>query len=216
MKKIILILFLFATNQLSFSQETFPVNGTSNNNHTIYAFINAKIIVNADETIENGTMIVQNGFITGVGTKIPLPQGAVLYDLKGKSIYPSLIDAYTSYGMPEAKRNFNGPYPQMESNTKGAYGWNQAIKSETEANKIFSDDSRSADEFRKLGFGAVFTFMKDGIVRGTGSVVSLGEGKDNALMINDKAAAIYSFDKGTSGQEYPSIPLALLRLAPCH
>ena len=214
MKKILLLILLFAAGDCSFAQETFPVNGTSNNNHIIYAFINAKIIVNADETIENGTMIVQNGIISGVGTKIMVPKGAVIYDLKGKSIYPSLIDAYSSYGMPEPKRNPSGPYPQMESNTKGAYGWNQAIKAETEANKIFSTDAKAAEEMRKLGFGAVLTFQKDGIVRGTGSVVSLGEGRENELMINDKAAAVYSFDKGTSTQDYPSSlmgAIALLR-----
>ena len=125
-----------------------------------------------------------------------------------------MIDAYSSYGMPEPKRNPSGPYPQMESNTKGAYGWNQAIKAETEANKIFSTDAKAAEEMRKLGFGAVLTFQKDGIVRGTGSVVSLGEGRENELMINDKAAAVYSFDKGTSTQDYPSSlmgAIALLR-----
>ena len=78
MKKILLLILLFAAGDCSFAQETFPVNGTSNNNHIIYAFINAKIIVNADETIENGTMIVQNGIISGVGTKIMVPKGAVI------------------------------------------------------------------------------------------------------------------------------------------
>jgi imidazolonepropionase-like amidohydrolase len=214
MKKIILLLLVFSLSKISFAQETFPINGVTNKNHTIYAFINAKIIVNADETIDNGTMLVQDGLITGIGTKIHLPQGAVIYDLKGKSIYPSLIDAYTSYGMPETKRNPNASYPQMESNTKGAYGWNQAVKPETEANKIFTDDAKCGDEMRKMGFGAVFTFQKDGIVRGTGAVVSLGDGRENELMINDKAAAVYSFDKGTSTQDYPSSlmgAIALLR-----
>ena len=185
MKKTVLLLLVFAVNTFSFAQETFPVNGTSNKNHTIYAFINAKIIVSPDETIDNGTMTIQDGIITGVGTKIHLPQGAVIFDLKGKSIYSSLIDAYTNYGMPETKRNPAGPVPQMETNTKGAYGWNQAIKAETEANKIFTNDSRLAEEMRKIGFGAVLTFQKDGIVRGTGSVVSLADGKENQLMIDN-------------------------------
>ncbi len=214
MKKIILFILVLAINNFSVAQETFPVNGTSNKNHTIYAFINAKIVVNPDETIENGTMLIQDGLISVIGTKIALPKGAVIFDLKGKSIYPSFIDAYTSYGMPEPKRNSGGPFPQIESNTKGAYGWNQAIKPETEANKIFTTDAKTADEMRKMGFGAVLTFQKDGIVRGSGSVVSLADGKENQLMIHDKAAALYSFDKGTSTQDYPSSlmgAIALLR-----
>ncbi|MBA3971333.1 MAG: amidohydrolase, partial [Bacteroidetes bacterium] len=214
MKKIFLLFTTVLIVCDAFSQETFPVNGVSNKNHTIYAFTNAKIIVDADETIENGTMVIQDGIIKAVGTKINLPQGAVIYDLKGKSIYPGLIDAYTSYGMQETKRSVGGSYPQTESNTKGAYGWNQAVRPETEAVKVFTKDSKSAEEFRKMGFGAVLTFQKEGIVRGSGAVVALGENKENELIISSKATAMYSFDKGTSSQDYPSSlmgSIALLR-----
>ncbi|HEY0029500.1 MAG TPA: amidohydrolase, partial [Bacteroidia bacterium] len=214
MKRLILFLFAFSASVISFAQETFPVNGTSNKNHTIYAFINAKIVVDADETIDNGTMIVQDGMIKLVGTKINIPQGSVIYDLKGKSIYPGLIDAYTSYGIPESKRISGGGFPQIESNIKGAYGWNQAVKPETDAIKIFLKDPKAAEEFRRMGFGATLIFQKDGIVRGSGAVVALGDAKENELIINDKAAALYSFDKGTSTQEYPSSlmgSIALLR-----
>ncbi|MFL5765883.1 MAG: amidohydrolase family protein [Bacteroidia bacterium] len=216
MKRIITCLIaLFVTSAAadSFAQETFPVNGTSNKNHTVYCFINARIVADADETIDNGTMIIQDGIIKAVGTKINVPAGAVIYDLKGKSIYPGLIDAYTNYGMPEPKR-IPGPFPQMENNIKGAYGWNQAVKSETEAIKIFAKDPKAADEYRRIGFCTVLTFQKDGIIRGTGSVVSLGDGKENEMIISDKAAAMYSFDKGTSTQDYPSSlmgAIALLR-----
>jgi imidazolonepropionase-like amidohydrolase len=214
MKKILCLLFLISMCKLSIAQETFPVNGTTNKNHTSYAFINAKIVVDADEKIENGVLLIKDGIVVAVGEKVVVPKGSVVYDLKGKSIYPSLIDAYTNYGMPELKNLSRGFGPQLESNVKGAYGWNQAIKADMEANKLFVADSKSADELRKMGFGTVFSFQKDGIVKGTGSVVSLADGKENELIINDKAAAIYSFDKGTSTQEYPASlmgAIALLR-----
>jgi imidazolonepropionase-like amidohydrolase len=210
------IFALFLSIALCFSlraQETFPVNGTSNKNHNYYVFSNARIVTDPETVIENGTLIIKDGIITALGTKIPIPKGAVLFDLKGKTIYPGLIDPYSNYGMPEVKK-MPAWGPQMESNIKGAYGWNAAIKAETEANKIFTDDSKTADEMRRLGFGAVLTFQKDGIVRGTAAVVSLGEGRDNELMIKDKAAAMYSFDKGSSSQDYPSSlmgAIALLR-----
>ncbi|CAN5386847.1 amidohydrolase family protein [soil metagenome] len=212
MKKILLFLFTVSTSALSIAQETFPTNGTSNKNHTIYAFVNAKIIVDADQTIENGTLVIQDGLIYSVGTKINVPQGAVIYNLKGKSIYPGLIDAYTSYGMPDVKRASGGGSPQMESNIKGAYGWNQAIKSETEALKIFIKDQKAAEEYRRLGFGTVLTFQKDGIVRGSASVVTLGDNRENEMIISEKAAAMYSFDKGTSTQDYPSSLMGCMAL----
>lgn len=212
MKKLFL-LFSLAISTCVVSQETFPVNGTSNRNHTVYVFSNAKIVVDAETTIDNGTLIVKDGLITAVGTKIMIPTGAVIYDLKGKTIYPGLIDPYSNYGMPEAKK-VPAWGPQMESNIKGAYGWNAAIKSDAEAYKLFNDDGKAAEELRKLGFGAVMTFQKDGIVRGSSAVVSLADGRENELMILDRAAAMYSFDKGTSSQDYPSSlmgSIALLR-----
>jgi len=212
MKKIILIFFAISLTLVANAQETFPVNGSANKNHTVYAFINARIVVDANEIIENGTMVVKDGTIQLVGTKINIPQGAVIYDLKGKSIYPGLIDAYSSYGMPETKKSFGGSYPQTESNTKGAYGWNQAIKPEIDAIKIFTKDTKSAEEYRRLGFGAVFAFQKDGIVRGSGAVVTLGENRENELVISEKAAAVYSFDKGTSSQDYPSSLMGCMAL----
>lgn len=213
MKKIFLLLAV-VIGQAAHAQETFPVNGTSNKNHTTYAFTNVRIVVDPETTIDNGTLIVKDGLITAVGPKATVPKGAEVVDLKGKTIYPGLIDAYTNYGMPEIKKGGGGWGPQMESNIKGAYGWNAAIKSDVEANKLFTDDPKAADEMRRLGFGAVLTFQKDGIVRGSGAVVALGDGRENELMISDKAAAMYSFDKGSSSQDYPSSlmgAIALLR-----
>lgn len=214
MKKIIFTFSALFLSLFSVAQETFPVNGTSNPNHTTYAFVNARIITDPDNTIENGTLIIRDGLIVAVGTKINLPKDAVIMDLKGRSIYPSLIDAYTNYGITEPKKTFGLAQPQMTSNVKGAYGWNQSIKADSEAAKLFTDESRSSDELRKLGFGAVLTFQKDGIVRGSAAVVSLADGKENELILKDKAAAMYSFDKGTSTQDYPSSlmgSIALLR-----
>lgn len=211
MKKYIFILITGLLSKFVVAQVTFPVNGTTNNIHTYYAFSNARIVVDADEVIENGTLIIKDGFIHSIGTKIAIPQGAVVYDLKGKSIYPGLIDAYTTYGMPEPKK-VQGGFPQIESMNKGAFGWNQAVKPETDALKLFVKDPKAADEYRKLGFGTVLTFQKDGIVRGTGIAVSLADSRENELIVSGRAAAMYSFDKGTSGQEYPSSLMGCIAL----
>ena len=35
---------------------------------------------------------------------ITIPEGAIVYDLEGDYIYPSFIDLYTNYGLPEIKK----------------------------------------------------------------------------------------------------------------
>ena len=215
MKRFLFLFISSITFSLLYSQETFQTNGAPDKRHSYYAFINAKIFADYQTVIEKGTLLIKDGIIVDGGDKVVIPSGTVVYDLKGKSIYPSLIDIYTTYGMPEIKkmeRPSRGP--QMESNTKGAYGWNQAIRPETEADKLFTRDPKSAEEMRKLGFGSVLAFRKDGIARGTAVVVSLADAKENEIILKDKAAAMYSFDKGTSTQDYPSSlmgSIALLR-----
>ncbi len=217
MKKQLLSLVFIAlfAGQSLFGQTGFPTNGAPDKRHTVYAFVNAKLHIDYQTTIENATLIIKDGLIVDAGEKIDAPKGAVVFDLKGKSIYPSLIDIYTNYGIADVKRSpSNRRGPQMESNTKGAYGWNQAIKPETDASKLFANDSKKAEELRKLGFGSVLTFQNDGLARGSAVFVALGDKSENETILKDNAAAMYSFDKGSSTQNYPSSlmgSIALLR-----
>lgn len=194
---------------LSFSngsaQTTFPVNGVHDERHLTYAFKNATIYLDYQTVTANSILLVRDGKVIASGPNVIVPEGSVVYDLAGKFIYPSLIDIYSGYGLPEVK-NARGyqETPQMESNAKGPVNWNQAIHAEFEAITSFTSDEKSAEELRKLGFGAVLTHKPDGISRGTGSFVLLGKGKDNLLVIKEKASAHYSFHKGSSTQDYPS------------
>lgn len=198
------------------SQSTFPSNGAPFNTHSIYAFVNANIYVDFETVIKQGTLLIQDGKILNVGEKLEVPKNAVVYDLKGKFIYPAFIDLYSDYGMPELKtvshRSSGGP--QMESSVKGAYGWNQAIKSDNESHKNFIQNKDKAVELKKLGFGSVLSCTKDGLVRGSGVFVNLCDKNENESIILDHAAGFYSFSKGTSTQDYPSSltgGIALLR-----
>ena len=181
------------------AQTTFPNNGAPNNIHTLYAFTNCTLHVDAEITIVNATLFVKDGLIVNAGANLVSSKDAITVDLKGKHIYPAFIDLYSDYGMPEVKRMQNDDAPK-----KGAFGWNQAIKSEVEAQKLFLHNQQKADELRKLGFGAVLTSQKDGIVRGSGALVNLVNAKENESIIKDRAAGFYSFNKGSSPQDYPS------------
>lgn len=204
------------TISTAFAQvSTFPVNGAPDNRHTVFAFTNAHIQVDPDNAIANGTMLIQDGRILAVGAAVIVPKEAVTYNLAGKYIYPSFVDPYTTYGMPEPARRGWNPNPQYETGRTGAFGWNQALKPEVNASQLFTSNTGTAEEFRNCGFGTVMMFAKDGIARGTAGVATLNADQgDNSAMLKDKAAACYSFDKGSSAQEYPSSlmgAIALLR-----
>jgi imidazolonepropionase-like amidohydrolase len=214
MKKILVAFTaLFATVISNAQPSTFPVNGATDNRHTVFAFTNAHIQVDPETAIEKGTMLVKDGMILDIGAAVTVPKGAVVYDLKGKWIYASFIDSYTNYGMPENKREPWTPGPKYESSRNGAWGWNDALKPETDASKVFTSDGKCAEEYRNLGFGTVMTFSDDGIARGTSTCVTLNaEDGDNKVVLKDKAANCFSFDKGTSRQEYPSSLMGAIAL----
>ncbi len=207
-----LAIFVVASAIQSFAQITFPVNGTTDPKHLTYVFKNAKLFTDYKTSIDSATLIIRDGLISDAGKNLVIPKDAVVYDLKGKYIYPSLIDIFTDYGLPEAAKKKDRENPQFISNTKGAYGWNQAISPEYEAYKNFSSDEKKADEMRKLCFGSVMTVNKDGIARGTSALVTLGDGRENDLIVKDRVAANFSFDKGSSTQDYPSSLMGAIAL----
>lgn len=199
----------------AFAQSTFPVNGVADKRSTPTAFTNATIVLSPTTTVNNATLLVQDGKILAVGSNVPVPKEAQVINCTGKFIYPAFIDAFTDYGVPRVERapgfNFFAP-AQLTSNQKGAFGWNQAIRADIDAAKLFSTDDARAKSLRDLGFGAVFTHQKDGIARGTGAVVTLASDRENNTILKDKAAAVYSFSKGSSTQSYPSSMMGCIAL----
>ncbi len=218
MRRILLLCWCLLTAAVINAQETFPVNGVADNRYATYAFTNAMIVKDASSAPAPVTMLVKDGRILTIGNSVAIPSDAVIIDCKGKFIYPSFIDVYADYGMPALQRspggfNFNAP-AQLTSNQKGAFGWNQAIRSDVNASHLFVTDDAKAKNYRESGFGAALVHQRDGIARGSGVFVSLAGEKENKVILKERASAHYSFNKGISTQTYPSSMMgniALLR-----
>lgn len=214
--KLLTLLLAFATTIVQVrAQATFPVNDIANPKDGCYAFINATIAKDAKTFLQNATLVIRQGKIENAGSNISIPKDAVVVDCKGKYIYPSFIDLFSDYGIATPQRQGGAGFSfvqQITSNTKGPYGWNQSIKSEIDGSRIFSGDNTKAKSLREIGFGAVLTHQKDGIARGSGPFVSLATKPDNMVLLKEKAAAFYSFNKGTSTQNYPSSLMGVIAL----
>ncbi len=217
MWRVCLLIIVFPAS-LAKGQVTFPVNGIANPGQQSYAFTHATIVKDANTVLTDATLIIRDRKIISTGNNLAIPADAVIIDCRGKYIYPSFIDIYSEYGIPVQQQtqttfSFNAP-GQIASNTKGAYGWNQAIKPQTNASEMFAVDATRAIPFREAGFGTVLSHQKDGIARGTGVLATLASLPDNIVVLKDKASAHYSFSKGTSQQTYPASimgSIALLR-----
>jgi len=199
------------------AQETYPVNDIADPREKLFAFTHATIVKDAHTTINDATLLIRDGKIVNAGNNISIPANAVVTDCTGKFIYPSFIDVYSDYGITIRPPRSSGSSiysgtTQFNSDTKGSYEWNEAIHPETDASKLFVTDNAKAKSLRELGFGTVLTHYKNGIARGTGTVVTLAELKENLVIIKEKASAHYALNKGNSTQSYPSSMMGIIAL----
>ena len=219
MQKTAIILFLGLTYCTCgvYGQETFPRNDINDPRAGTFALTHATIAIDHETIIENATLLVRSGKVEQVGKNLKTPPGYAEIDLTGKYIYPSLIDIYSGYGLPlvELPKSSGNPFAgaeQIESKTKGAYNSSEAIRSHYNASEHFNINSTAAEALRDNGLGAVLTFSPDGLARGSSAFVTTGDGRDNVVLIKPRAAAHYSFNRGTSTQNYPLSLLGYISL----
>ena len=201
-KHFIYILFL---PFVCFAQENFPVNGVKKTNQVTHAFINVDIYINHKEKLEDATLIIKNDKIINVGKKIKVPNESVIHDLENFTICSSFIDIFTEYGQKKEVKN------QI---TTGS--WNPALNIEYNAVNYIYINKNDVKSFIQSGFGLVNSLKRDGIIRGTSTLVSLAfENLNESIFLNTSALCM-SFNKGTSSKPYPNSlmgSIALLRQA---
>jgi imidazolonepropionase-like amidohydrolase len=214
MKKSIILFFLCSLIPKIYSQEYFPNNESvqsKNNNFT--AFTNAKIIVTPTQIIEKGILLIQNGKVVAAGNNIKLPKNCIVVDVSEKSIYPSFIDIYTSFGIEKPKKSENSERKPIYDTKRVGYYWNESIKPETNAIESYKYDTTKAEELLKLGFGVVGTHFQDGIARGSGALIALNNNDAKSRIISNSVTNHFAFTKSaTTNQSYPSSLMGMMAL----
>lgn len=209
LKFLSLILALAFCLQIA-AQENFPYNGVADERSTFFLLKDATIYPGESKAPFQGDVLLQDGKIINVGTEIK-HKGAVEVDLNGYYVYPSFIDLYAQYGIKSLKPDgVSGP--QLYTDKAGAYSSNEAIKSEFNAYEGFVKNETEAKSWRAAGFGAVLTHRMDGISRGSGALVALGNQNEHEVILKPKATNHLSLRKGTSTQDYPSSKMGAIAL----
>ena len=75
---------------------SFSLTGDAAQYGLTYAITNAKIVTVSGATIDNGTVLIQDGVIKAVGASVTVPVDAVVTDGSGMTVYPGLIDMSNS------------------------------------------------------------------------------------------------------------------------
>jgi imidazolonepropionase-like amidohydrolase len=196
--------------QSGVAQPHFPYNGVRDSRPGAWYLSGATIVKTAGDTIRDGAMLIRDGRIEAVGRQIPKPDDAREVELRGKFIYPAFLEPAANYGMEglKAQRAQRGSRreedPVLLPERVGAWNANDAVRADQNVGRVFAVKTDEAEKWRKAGYGAVLTHPHDGIVRGTGAWVSTADVPEGKAILLPAASTHYSFDKGSSRQDYPS------------
>lgn len=211
MKKIFYLLSLVCFSLQA--QDYFPNNDDiSAVSNITRAITNATIVTSPGNTITNGTIIIKNGKIDAIGSRITIPKNAVVEDAKGNYVYPSFIESYGDIAMKKPSRP-NGGGTQYDEGRKGYY-WNDHIRAEQRAMDHYEYDDKEAKKYIDAGFGTLQTHLQDGIARGNGMLIALDNNStDENRILKQESGNFFSLRKSVqSRQSYPTSMMGALAL----
>ncbi|MFH1923951.1 MAG: amidohydrolase family protein, partial [Planctomycetota bacterium] len=113
--------------------------------------------------IEQGTLVFDNGRITAVGRKVAVPPGAQRIDVRGRHVYPGLINAYSSLGLVE----ISAVRATRDDRETGK------VNPNVRAEVAFNPDSELIPVTRSGGVLLSLTAPSGGLISGTSALVHL-------------------------------------------
>ena len=178
---------------------TRPQEGLRENVPTVHALTKVRIVPRPGEVIESGAVLLRNGLIEAVGTNVPIPEDARIWDLSGLTVYPGFIDAYAHFGKGVESPKRNQPAH-----------WNTSVhpqRSVLEAVSISGDDVKKR---RELGFTTAHLVPSGGIFSGKGAVVQMTAPDAASFVLKRRASQNLAFE--TLGSTYPKSLMGCLAL----
>ena len=151
-----------------------------------FAIVGARIVKVSGATIENGTVIIQNGKIAAVGANVSIPAGAEKIDGKGLSVFPGMIDAGTSLGLVEIGQGVNGSVDVSETGTMNANA--KAIKG-------INPHSSHVNVTRVNGITTVMSYPTGGLIAGQGAVINLNGSTQDEMAVVREFALVINFPR---------------------
>jgi imidazolonepropionase-like amidohydrolase len=190
-----------------------------------YAITNARIFPVSGPMIEHGTVVMRNGLIVAVGSQVSAPADARVIDGTGLSVYPGLIDANTTLGIPEPTQSPAGtgraggggggggvalgappttpPAPTLAS---AAFAPNMNIpglKPEILASDLIQPGGTQIETARSAGLTSALVAPRDGIFIGQSAFINLAGDTTEQMIVRSPVALHVGFTP-LRGGTYPA------------
>jgi imidazolonepropionase-like amidohydrolase len=157
-----------------------------------------------------GVIVIDQDRIIQAGTDVAVPLGARVVDATGLHAYPAFIDAFASFGIPEAQRT-NEERRRVEDEdpdpAQGPAAWTQlanrrGIHPEWRAREAFAPSENDIAAYHRAGFGAVHVVPRGGLFGGATAVINVTDAPRRREVLRGGAAEYASFTTGEPGY-YP-------------
>jgi imidazolonepropionase-like amidohydrolase len=203
----LLVLLVLAPGE-AWSQQatrTEPVTALRDNAPGVHAFTGARIVVSPGRVLDNATLVVRDGVIEAVGTRVNVPADARVWPMSGRTLYPGFIDAHADLESDAAP-------PEGEVDP-GPVHWNPQVRAYYSAAGDFRDDGDRRSELRSQGFTTAHAVPRLGIFRGRTAVVSLGDGSARERVLRPAVGHSLSLNGSRElGGSYPNSPMGAIAL----
>jgi hypothetical protein len=179
----------------------------------VYAIKGAKIVRVSGPVIESGTVVLRDGVIEAVGETVSAPADAWVIDGKGLTVYPGLVDALSTWGLPgatpAAAGGGRGRGAAAVAATPGAPAAAPTVingpedrpsnSSYLKAADILTPGDRMIESARDAGFTTAVTFPTTNLFAGQGAVIDLTGERAGSMVINPSAGQYIHFTGGGGG-----------------
>lgn len=145
----------------------------------VYAIRNARIVPIAGKVLEKGTVVIRDGVIVAVGEaeKVKIPEDATVLEGEKLTVYPGLIDACSTLGLPAAGDPVYAAYDRGNTHP------NARVRPERRVAALFQLDPQAFSAHRRLGFTVALIAPTVGILSGQSALISLRDGTLPELLI---------------------------------
>jgi hypothetical protein len=143
--------------------------------------------------LEKGTVLLRNGLIEAVGENVDLPKDAWVVDAQGVTVYPGLIDALSTVGLPETPATPATPRAETPAAPRGGQDLPVPLEQGPQFRPFTTTWVRAADllnpadkhieETRSAGFTSAVAFPSTGIFAGEGAFLNLSGEKQGRMVV---------------------------------
>jgi imidazolonepropionase-like amidohydrolase len=151
-----------------------------------FAITNARIVTVSGATIENGTVVIQNGKIAAVGAGVTIPANAERIDGKGLSVFPGMIDASTNLGLAEISGGVPASVDVAETGSMNA---------NAKAYTAVNPHSSHVNVTRVNGITTVLSMPVGGLISGQATVINLNGSTQSEMGVVPNFGLVINFPR---------------------